>query len=98
MPIAAGFLALGDLWTRMGPFAMNRHLFKALAVVSVLGVLLLVWIGVQPPNEKALVVTIVTIGLLIVGWWVGIRKLFRGPPVMSAGVMPEVLRPEEAVI
>jgi amino acid transporter len=86
MPSAAGIFACGKSWTRMGPFAMNRGLFKSLAAVSVLGVLLLVWIGIQPPNEKALGVTLVTTSLLLAGWWLGIRKRFRGPPVMSARV------------
>jgi len=50
---------------------------------GVLGVALLIWIGVQPPNDKALTVTAATIGLLVVAWWLGVRKSFRGPPVMS---------------
>jgi len=85
MPSAAGIFACGKSWTRMGPFAMSQGTFKILASVSVLGVLLLVWIGIQPPNEKALIVTIVTTALLLAGWWLGVRKRFRGPPVMSVG-------------
>jgi amino acid transporter len=96
MPTAAGYLAYGRSWTRMGPFALKKPFFKFLAVISVLGVLLLVWIGVQPPNQKALVVTIVTVGFLIVAWRLGVREIFRGPPVMSAGAMPENLHAEVA--
>ena len=84
MPTAAGFFAYGRHWTRMGPFALKERMFKILAIISVLGVLVLVWIGVQPPNQKALAVTLVTIGLLIAGWWLGVRRIFRGPPVLSA--------------
>jgi amino acid transporter len=83
MPTAAGFFKFGKTWTKMGPFNIGATAFKALAVVSVLGVALLVWIGVQPPNDKALTVTAGTIGLLVVTWFAGVRKSFRGPPVMS---------------
>jgi amino acid transporter len=83
MPTAAGFFACGKSWTRMGPFALPNVAFKNLAVFSVFGVLLLVWIGIQPPNEKALLVTSTTIVLLTAAWWGGVRKSFRGPPIMS---------------
>jgi hypothetical protein len=85
MPTAAGFFACGKSWTRMGPFALPKVVFKSLAVFSVLGVLLLVWIGIQPPNGKALVVTSATIVILFAAWWAGVRKSFRGPPIMSVG-------------
>jgi len=83
MPSAAGFFAYGKSWTHMGPFSLGRNLFRILAVISVLGVLLLIWIGVQPPNEKALWVTAITFALITILWWSGIRKVFRGPPLTS---------------
>jgi amino acid transporter len=83
MPSAAGILACGKSWTKMGPFRMPQVMFQTLAVVSVLGVLVLIWIGVQPPNGKALGVTLATTFLLIGGWWLGVRRIFPGPPVMS---------------
>jgi amino acid transporter len=85
MPAAAGFLTYGRTWTRMGPFNLGAGWFRTLAVISVAGVLLLVWIGVQPPNDKALTVTLATIGLLVSAWWLGVRRAFRGPPVTSIG-------------
>jgi len=51
----------------------------------VLGVLMLFWIGIQPPNAKALPVSLITIVLLTAAWWLGVRRIFRGPPVLSAG-------------
>jgi amino acid transporter len=84
MPTLVGLRAYGRTWTRFGPFDLGATLYRALAVVSVLGAALLVWIGVQPPNEKTLTVLLVTTGVLLAGWWIGVRKRFRGPPVMSA--------------
>jgi len=67
----------------MGPFSLPNGLFKILAIISVLGVLVVLWIGVQPPNQKALVVTLAALTLLIVGWRLGVQRRFRGPPALS---------------
>jgi len=83
MPAAAGNFACGRTWTKMGPFRMPDVMFQTLSAVSVLGVLGLIWIGVQPPNGKALGVTLTATILLIAGWWLGVRRVFSGPPVMS---------------
>jgi len=83
MPTAAGFFKIGSAWSRMGPFHMSSGLFRLLAVISVVGVLALVWIGVQPPNEKALTVTVGTAVLLTAAWWLGVRKAFKGPPITN---------------
>ena len=52
-------------------------------MLAVAGVGLLVWIGVQPPNDPALTATLGACALLAAGWWLGVRKVFRGPPVTS---------------
>jgi hypothetical protein len=64
----------------MGPFALGRAAYRALAAASTLGVLLVIWISVQPPNGRALIVTGATLAVLVAAWWLGIRKTFRGPP------------------
>jgi amino acid transporter len=86
MPSAAGFFAYGKTWTHMGPFSLGRTLFRMLSIISVLGLLLLLWIGVQPPNQKALTVTAAAFALLTIIWWSGVRKCFRGPPSMHADI------------
>jgi amino acid transporter len=83
MPSAAGIRAYGKRWTQMGPFNLGRTAYRALASIAVGGVLVLVWLGVQPPNESALKTTALTIGMLAVGWWLGVRKIFRGPPAIA---------------
>jgi amino acid transporter len=81
MPTLVGLRALGRTWTRFGPFHLGGPLYKSLGVVAVLGALALVWIGVQPPNGKALWVVLATSAILLVAWWAGIRTRFRGPPI-----------------
>jgi amino acid transporter len=81
MPTAVGLRAYGRTWTKFGPFHLGGPLYRALGGVSVAGGALLVWIGVQPPNEKALTVVAATATLLLAAWWLGVRRIFPGPPV-----------------
>jgi amino acid transporter len=84
MPTVVGLRALGRTWTRMGPFDLGPRVYRALGVVAIAGVVLLVWIGVQPPNQKALWVTVAMAVVLLVTWWAGVRRRFRGPPLPSS--------------
>jgi len=83
MPTLVGVRAYGRTWTKFGPFHLGGPLYRTLGAVSVAGVALLVWIGVQPPNEKALTVVAATTAVLLATWWLGVRRIFRGPPVTS---------------
>jgi hypothetical protein len=80
MPTAAGLLAEGKTWTQKGPFDLG-WLSKPMAVLAVLGGALLVFVGMQPPNEKVLYLTIAMIGGMIAFWFLfGESKRFKGPP------------------
>ncbi len=83
MPTLIGGFVIGRSWTRMGPFDLGLHWYRFLAAASVLGAVVVVWIGVQPPNDKALVVLLVATSTLLGTWWLGIRSRFRGPPQLS---------------
>jgi hypothetical protein len=63
----------------MGPWNLGRW-YRPLAVVSVLGTGALVAIGVQPPNERAVVVLVGILAALVVGWFGSERQRFAGPP------------------
>ncbi|MCI0458522.1 MAG: amino acid permease [Gemmataceae bacterium] len=79
IPAALGLWAYGRTWTRMGPWDLGRW-YRPLAVVSVLGCGVLFVIGVQPPNQQALIVVGGGIGVLAVAWFAGERRRFPGPP------------------
>jgi amino acid transporter len=87
LPTALGFVAHGRTWTHMGPWHLG-HWYRPLAVVSVLGCLCLMVIGMSPPNEKAAVVVGGACLLLLLGWYGLARKRFPGPPrgVLTAEV------------
>ncbi|MBX7158177.1 MAG: amino acid permease [Verrucomicrobiae bacterium] len=80
MPAAAGIFAYGRTWTRMGPFDIGKTAYRIIGVICVLGVLLMFYLGIQPPNEKALNITGIVIVLLIVTWFTVVKKRFKGPP------------------
>ncbi len=79
LPTALGLLAHGKTWTRMGPWELGRW-YRPLALVCVVGCAVLFSIGVQEPNEKALLVVLGTVAVLVAVWYAGERKRFRGPP------------------
>ena len=83
MPTAAGIWAEGRTWTHKGPFNLGGF-SKIVAVLATIGGLILVWVGVQPPNDKVLYLIIALSIVLLVLWWgLGVRKSFQGPPSLN---------------
>lgn len=81
LPTALGFFAYGRTWTTMGPWQLGRW-FRPLALISVLGCVLLMVIGIQPPNEKALYVVGGMTLVLALFWFTLARHHFPGPPTV----------------
>ena len=83
MPTAAGLLAEGKSWIHKGPFNLGG-LSKLIGVLAVLGGSLLAYVGMQPPNEKVLYLTIAMLFVMAVFWYVfGENKRFKGPPAVK---------------
>lgn len=80
MPIIAGFFAYGSRWTKMGPWDMGPA-FRIVAVLVALSVALIFYLGVQPPNDAALKITLAFLALTAVVWFGFERRRFKGPPV-----------------
>jgi amino acid transporter len=80
LPTALGLWAFGRTWTHVGPWHLGRW-YRPLAAVAVLGCGALLLIGVQPPNEKALLILAGTLALLAAGWFAYARRHFPGPTV-----------------
>ena len=59
---------------------LQGRAFKPLAILSSLGCLFLLVIGVQPPNQQALPILIGSGALLLVIWFGFERRRFKGPP------------------
>ena len=63
----------------MGPWHVGRW-YRPLAVLAVLGCLLILVIGVQPPNEQAIWIVGGAGVLLTIVWFARERRRFQGPP------------------
>jgi amino acid transporter len=82
IPIIAGLFAYGGAkWPKMGPWNIGRGAFMLAAIFSSLAMVLIFVLGVQPPNNSALYITL---GFLVVSalvWILFERRRFAGPPV-----------------
>ena len=69
VPIALGFFAIGtSKWPKMGPWDIGIPLYRFFAVLSVLCMALIIYIAVQPPNDKVLWITLVFLVLTAIIW------------------------------
>jgi amino acid transporter len=79
LPTLLGLVAYDRTWTRMGPWHIGIW-FRPLALVSALGCVGLIIIGMQPPNEIAQWI----LGAMLLGlvslWFGYMRRRFPGPP------------------
>ena len=80
MPIAAGMLAEGKTWTEFGPFRLGAW-SKPMAVLVILGTLILMYAGIQPPFDILINYAIGLIVLLLVLWFGLESRRFKGPPI-----------------
>src|SRR6185312_4987099 len=82
VPIALGFFAVGTAkWPKMGPWDLGIPLYRFFAVLSVLCMALIIYIAVQPPNDKVLWITLAFLVLTAIIWVVFENKRFQGPPI-----------------
>ncbi len=79
LPVAAGLFAFRRTWTHMGPFQLGSW-YPPVAVLCIVGCAVLIYVGVQPPNDKALYVIIAAAILAPILWFGLERKRFSGPP------------------
>ncbi len=99
MPILAGLFAEGKSWTEFGPFRLGAF-SKPLALISVLGGGLIIYIGTRPPNDILDNYFIGLLVLLAVIWFGVARKRFPGPPINAAEIAAragEIMAEEKAL-
>ena len=82
IPIVLGMMAYGTpKWPNPGPWAMGAGLFKLMCVLSVVGMAVIFFIAVQPPNDKVLWIVIGFVVLTAILWFAFENKRFAGPPI-----------------
>ena len=65
----------------MGPWNMGTGAYKLVAVLSILSMALLFFLGIQPPNDWALEITVGFIILALIIWVLVENRRFKGPPI-----------------
>ncbi len=98
VPIFFAMRAYGTTWTQMGPWDMGSK-YRLVCVLCLLSMVLMFFIGVQPPNDKALWITIAFLVLMAVLWFAVIKGRFQGPPqgVMIQQRLTQIEEAEKAV-
>ncbi|MBB3233248.1 amino acid permease [Phyllobacterium endophyticum] len=82
IPIALGLFAWGTpKWNKMGPWNMGEAKFKLFAVLSIIAMALIFVLGIQPPNEWALYITVGFLIVTAIVWYGFEKRRFRGPPI-----------------
>jgi len=99
-PIVLGLIAWGTpKWDRMGPWNLGRGVFTLFAVLSILSMILIIVLGVQPPNDKALWIVVGFFILTAIVWFAFEQRRFKGPPLgeMIAKRQAMIAEQEKAV-
>lgn len=100
VPIGLGLVTIGTTkWPHMGPWNMGLGTYKLIAVLSIVSMIVLFFLGIQPPNTYALPITIGFLVLALAIWVAIERKRFQGPPVgdVIAARQAAIEAAEEAV-
>jgi len=82
VPITLGLFTYGGpKWPHMGPWSMGRGLFSLVAIASIISMVLIIYIGIQPPNDWALPITVGFLILTAIVWVAFENRRFKGPPI-----------------
>ena len=82
VPLVAGMLAYGGpKWPQPGPWAMSEGVYKLVTVLSVVGMAVILFIAIAPPNERVLYVVLGFLALALVVWVGFENRRFKGPPI-----------------
>ncbi|MBX4866797.1 amino acid permease [Rhizobium bangladeshense] len=85
VPIALGLVSIGTAkWPTMGPWNMGVGLYRVVAVLAILSMALIFYIGIQPPNDWALEITVGFLVLTAIVWFAFENRRFKGPPIGDA--------------
>ncbi len=82
LPIALGFVAIGTpKWSKMGPWSMGIGGYRLVSVLVIVSMAVIFYIGIQPPNDWALPITVGFLVLTAIVWLAFENKRFKGPPI-----------------
>ena len=82
VPLVAGAIAFGGpKWPTPGPWAMGAGVFRLTTALAVVGMVIIFYIAIQPPNDYVLYIVIGFLILAAVLWFAVENRRFTGPPI-----------------
>lgn len=82
IPLVLAMLAYGTpKWEKPGPWAMSAGLYKLVTFLSVVGMAVIFYIAIQPPNDKVLWIVLGFVVLAAILWFAVEKGRFQGPPI-----------------
>ena len=81
IPLVAAMLAYGGpKWPKAGPWNIGDGLYRLVTVLAVVGMGVILFIAVAPPNERVLYVVLGFLVLALILWFAVENRRFEGPP------------------
>jgi amino acid transporter len=85
IPLTLGMFAYGTAkWPTPGPWSMGAGLYRLVSFLSIIGMLVIFYIAIQPPNDKVLWIVLGAIVLMLAVWFGLENRRFQGPPIGDA--------------
>lgn len=82
VPIGLGIVTAGTAkWPKMGPWDLGVGTFKLISVLALVAMVVIFLIGVQPPNDWALWITVGFLVITAIVWFAFENRRFQGPPI-----------------
>jgi amino acid transporter len=82
IPLTLGMFAYGTAkWPNPGPWNLGGGLYKLVSFLSIIGMIIIFYIAIQPPNDKVLYIVVGFIALALVIWVLFENRRFAGPPI-----------------
>ncbi len=82
IPLVLGAIAFGTAkWPHPGPWAMSAGLYRFVTLLAVIGMGIIFYIAIQPPNDKVLWIVIGFLVLAAILWLAVESRRFMGPPM-----------------
>jgi amino acid transporter len=81
VPLVAGLFAYGtSKWPNPGPWALSAGIYKLVTILAVIGMGVILFIAVAPPNGRVLYVVLGFLALALILWFAVENRRFEGPP------------------
>ena len=82
VPLICGAIAFGGpKWPTPGPWAMSAGLYRLITFLAVIGMVVIFYIAIQPPNDYVLDIVIGFLILAAILWFAVENRRFQGPPM-----------------